>query len=80
MFIGVDEDGNGVNFTPEQAQLLTQYSDETGDRFPDDVMDFIADKTGGQPYLIWPSKFWSRRLNPTPTPDPSSLPTPKRLT
>ncbi len=42
-----------ANFTRAQVRhLLTQYSDETGDCFPDDVMDFIADKTGGQPYLV----------------------------
>jgi len=41
------------NFTIEQArELLMQYSEETGEVFPEEVIEFIADKTGGQPYLV----------------------------
>ena len=41
------------NFTTEQVrELLTQYSEETGEVFPEEVIEFIADKTGGQPYLV----------------------------
>ena len=41
------------NFTTEQVrELLSQYSSETGEVFPEEVIEFIADKTGGQPYLV----------------------------
>ncbi|MBM3241626.1 hypothetical protein FJZ31_35545 [Candidatus Poribacteria bacterium] len=41
------------NFTVEQVkELLMQYSEETGEFFPEEVISFIADKTGGQPYLV----------------------------
>jgi len=42
-----------ANFTLEQVkELLMQYSEETGEFFPEEVISFIADKTGGQPYLV----------------------------
>jgi len=42
-----------ANFTTEQVrELLMQYSEETGEVFPKEVIEFIADKTGGQPYLV----------------------------
>jgi len=41
------------NFTTEQVrELLMQYSEETKEDFPENVIEFIADKTGGQPYLV----------------------------
>jgi AAA+ ATPase superfamily predicted ATPase len=41
------------NFTTEQVrELLMQYSSETGEVFSEEVIEFIADKTGGQPYLV----------------------------
>ncbi|MBC8233554.1 AAA-like domain-containing protein, partial [bacterium] len=41
------------NFTTEQVkELLMQYSKETGEVFSEEVIEFIADKTGGQPYLV----------------------------
>ncbi|MBC8233330.1 AAA-like domain-containing protein [bacterium] len=41
------------NFTTEQVrELLMQYADETREVFPEEVIEFIADKTGGQPYLV----------------------------
>ncbi|MBM3242594.1 hypothetical protein FJZ31_40555 [Candidatus Poribacteria bacterium] len=41
------------NFTIEQVrELLMQYSSETGELFPEEAIEFIADKTGGQPYLV----------------------------
>jgi ribose 1,5-bisphosphokinase PhnN len=41
------------NFTTEQVrELLMQYSSETGELFPEEAIEFIADKTGGQPYLV----------------------------
>jgi len=41
------------NFTTEQVrELLTQYSEETGEVFTEEVIEFIASKTGGQPYLV----------------------------
>jgi len=40
-------------FTGEQVkELLMQYSEETGEVFSEEVINFIADKTGGQPYLV----------------------------
>jgi len=40
-------------FTAEQVkELLMQYSKETGEVFSEEVINFIADKTGGQPYLV----------------------------
>jgi len=41
------------NFTTEQVkELLMQYSEETGEIFPEEVIEFVSDKTGGQPYLV----------------------------
>jgi len=41
------------NFTAKQVkELLIQYAEETGEVFPEEVIEFIADKTGGQPYLV----------------------------
>ena len=40
------------NFITEQVnELLMQYTEETGEVFSQEVVHFIADKTGGQPYL-----------------------------
>jgi hypothetical protein len=40
-------------FTAEQVkELLMQYAEETGEVFAEEVINFIADKTGGQPYLV----------------------------
>lgn len=42
-----------ANFTVEQVrELLMQYAEETGEFFPEEVISLIADKTGGQPYLV----------------------------
>jgi len=42
-----------ANFTVEQVgELLMQYANETGEIFPENSIEFIADKTGGQPYLV----------------------------
>ena len=42
-----------ANFTLEQVNaLLGQYTAETGEIFSQEVIHFIADKTGGQPYLV----------------------------
>ena len=41
------------NFTAKQVkELLMQYALETGEVFSEEVIEFIADKTGGQPYLV----------------------------
>ena len=65
-----------ANFTTEQVRyLLTQYSGETGDCFPGDVMDFIADKTGGQPYLVnLVAKILTTDIKPYTDPRPMTLP------
>jgi len=41
------------NFTTAQVkELLTQYAEETGEVLHEEVIEFVADKTGGQPYLV----------------------------
>lgn len=41
------------NFTTKQvSELLMQYAEETGEVFPEEVIEFTTDKTGGQPYLV----------------------------
>jgi len=41
------------NFTKQQiAQLFQQYTDDTGQRFSNEVVDLIHSYTGGQPWLV----------------------------
>ncbi len=41
------------NFTLEQVrELLTQYTDEVGQPFDDDVIELVREKTAGQPFLV----------------------------
>jgi AAA+ ATPase superfamily predicted ATPase len=64
-----------ANFTPAQVNaLLMQYTEETGELFSQEVVQFIADKTGGQPYLVnLVAKLLTTEIKPYTDPRPITL-------
>jgi len=64
-----------ANFTPAQVNaLLMQYTEETGEIFSQEVVQFIADKTGGQPYLVnLVAKLLTTEIKPYTDPRPITL-------
>ena len=49
----IQDDFNLPNFTLEQVhELLSQYTEETGQSFAPEVIDLLHKQTGGQPYLV----------------------------
>ncbi len=49
----IQDDFNLPNFTLEQVQeLLSQYTEETGQTFTPEVLEMLHRQTGGQPFLV----------------------------
>ena len=49
----IQDDFNLPNFTLEQVQeLLSQYTEETGQAFTSEVLEMLHRQTGGQPFLV----------------------------